>query len=1109
MSARQAQSTLLSPPSAARSGPVLQVLGPMSAQYGGHDIPLGPPRRRTLLALLLIRLGRVVPTTVLIEELWRDEPPRRAVATLQSHISHLRRALAPAAGPDRSVVLRYRAPGYVLELPPEQVDVHQFEQLFSTGRRSLSLQDPVAARDRLTRALALWRGSPYAEFITHQPLADESTRLEQVRLTALEASAEAGLVLGRTAEVVTELEREVRQHPTRERLVGHLMTALFRSGRQAEALEVYEWTRSYLVEEYGVDTTAELQRLHTALLRQELGEQRTHTVLGDELPLRATEFARPIRTVLSGGTERMAGVSPAAGKTAMRGAGKPQEPDRTAPATSTAPGLPLFEPVLPPPLTGRERELRRLVTATAGAAKGRGHLACVFGSSGLGKSHLMMELVRRLQSVDETMETVRSSCFSGEGVPPYWLWTQVLRRLSAARPEAFEAAAAPFGSLLASLLPGYTGDGHGPDGPPSPFRVHDALCEVLLSLAAQRPLVLLLEDVHWADTVSLDLLRLLTTRRQGHPLSIVLTGWDLEAWPDASRFRVMTEVLKGPDAEILRLAGLARSDIATLVDAHAGPGVDERVIDALHRQSTGSPYFVLQMLSLLCDARDLREPGATDEILTLIVTCARKVLRQEFAMLPEPVLRLLRLCAVVAPDIDLDAVCRATGGNSAIALVESAIRYGLLAPDRQRTGRLRLGPPQAQEVLVGELTEEERQRLHARYADALAPYVQVGGDPAETERVAHHAWLAKDVMPAKRVLPWLLRAAENAELRLASEEREMWLRRAVGMAGALPDGTTARDLKQRLHLELGHVLGQVRGFGDAEAEAEITRGRAPHTTPHRPDDPAVLSMLAMSLLVRGRYDESRQLSVLLRNIAERTDGPTARLGAAYGEGMALLARGDLPDALKELEHGAELAERLAREGRLPDGTYRSDPRVYFRCHCVFAHWLLNDRAAAAEQRRRLLRLTRHEGRPWDRIQALYVDAVVAAWEGDVETARASGTEGVGLAVEHGLSYWKAMVHLPLGWALTYTGRREGIPAMKNALAELRRSRTNIRLPLHLGLLAQAQHHAGQREDAVDTLRTMVAVVEHRREYAYLNSALPATHLLHELLGPESTETVLP
>ncbi|MFB6877494.1 BTAD domain-containing putative transcriptional regulator [Streptomyces sp. NPDC056323] len=1114
MSTRQARSALLPPLPAAHSGPVLQVLGPMSARFAGHDIPLGPPRRRALLALLLIRLGRVVPTTVLVEELWREAPPRRAVATLQSHVSHLRRALAPAAGPDWSAVLRYRAPGYVLELPPEQVDVHQFEQLFSTGRRFLTRRDPVAARDRLTRALGLWRGSPYAEFVTHQPLANESTRLEQVRLTALEASAEAGLLLGRTAEVVTELEREVRQHPTRERLVGHLMTALFRSGRQAEALEVYEWTRSYLVEEYGVDTTAELQQLHTALLRQELGEQRTHTVLSEELPARATDCLRPIRTVLSGGAERVAEVSSAARKTAMRNAGKPQVPESAAPATSVVPGLTLFEPVLPPPLTGRERELRRLVAATAGAAKGRGHLACVFGLSGLGKSHLMMELVRRLQSVDEGMETIRSSCFSGEGVPPYWLWTQVLRRLSAARPDAFAAAAAPFGPLLASLLPGPqagTGAGNGrePDSSQSAFRIHDALCEVLLSLAAQKPLVLLLEDVHWADTVSLDVLRLLTSRRQGHPLSIVLTGWDLEAWPDASQFQVMTEVLKGPDAEILRLAGLARPDVATLVDAHAGPGVDQRVIDALHRQSTGSPYFVLQMLSLLCDTRDLREPGSTDEILGLIVTCARKVLRQEFAMLPEPVLQLLRLCAVVAPDIDLDTVCRAVGSNSAIAIVESAIRYGLLAPDRQRTGRLRLAPPQAQEVLVGELTDEGCQRLHARYADALSPHVQVGSDPEGTDRVAHHAWLAKDVMPAERVLPWLLRAAENAELRLASEEREMWLRRAVGTAGSLPDGTTSRDLKQRLHLELGRVLGHVRGFGDAEAEAEITRGHSPHTAPHTPDDPAVLSMLAMSLIVRGRYDESRQLSALLRNIAERTDAPTARLGAAYGEGMALFVRGRLPDALKELEHGAELAERLAREGRLPDGMYRSDPRVYFRCHCLLAHWLLNDRAAATEQRRRLLRLTQHESRPWDRVQALYVNAIVAAWEGDVETARTSGAEGVGRAVEHGLHYWKAMLHLPLGWALTHAGRREGISDMKTSLAELRRSRTNIRLPLHLGLLAQAQHRAGQREDSVDTLRTMVAVVEHRREYVYLNSALPTTHLLHELLGPESAEAVLP
>ncbi|NEE16629.1 AfsR/SARP family transcriptional regulator, partial [Streptomyces sp. SID7499] len=153
----------------------------------------------------------------------------------------------------------------------DQVDAYRFEQLISTGRRLLAGQNPQAARDYLTRALTLWHGAPYAEFHTHPSIADESARLEQMRLTALESSAEAGLLLGRTAEVVAELESEVRQHPARERMVGHLMTALFRSGRQAEALELYASTRSYLVEEFGVDTSADLQKLHTALLRQELG----------------------------------------------------------------------------------------------------------------------------------------------------------------------------------------------------------------------------------------------------------------------------------------------------------------------------------------------------------------------------------------------------------------------------------------------------------------------------------------------------------------------------------------------------------------------------------------------------------------------------------------------------------------------------------------------------------------------------------------------------------------------------------------------------------------------------------------------------------------------
>ncbi|MFI7291897.1 BTAD domain-containing putative transcriptional regulator [Streptomyces anulatus] len=1079
----------------------------MSARYQCREVPLGPPRRRALLALLLIRLGRVVPTTVLIEELWRDARPQQAVATLQSHISHLRRALAPAAGPGRSAILRYQAPGYVLRLTPEQVDAYRFEQLFSTGRRLLAGQNPLAARDHLTRALKLWHGSPYAEFLTHPSLADESARLEQMRLTALEASAEAGLLLGRTAEVVTELEREVRQHPARERMVGHLMTALFRSGRQAEALEMYAWTRSYLVEEFGVDTSADLQRLHTALLRQELGGRRARGAPGGPVSPGATAFPRQIRTTMSSTVVGPAAPCPPA-EPPVGAQEVPDGPVSGAPDHSASP-LPIpGEPGITSPLIGRERELDLLVAAMAGTAAGRGHLACVLGFSGLGKTHLVMELVQRLRTLDENIETIRSSSFSGEGVPPYWLWTQVLRRLSAARPDAFRAAAAPFGALLAPLLPGWRpgpDGGSGPGDPQNPFRTHDALCEILLALAAQRPLVLLLEDIHRADAASLDVLRLLTNRRQGHPLGIVLTGWDLETWPDSSRHPTMTEILRGPNTLILRLGALTLPDVTALAEAHCGPGVDRRIVEALHKQSVGSPSFVLQMLSLLREAGDLQDPRTANDLIALVVPCARKVLRQEFAELPGPVLRLLRLCAIAAPDIELDSLCRAAGGDGAVAIVESAVRHGLLASVQQPAGRLRLTPPRAREVLVGELTGEESQRLHAAYAHALSPRFAEEIPPERSDRIAHHAWRAKDAMPPERALPWFLSAAENAGSRLASDDRQMWLRRAISLTGSMPDGSAVRGLAPRLHWELAHLLGHVRGFGDTEAETEILRGYTPGTPPHRSDDPAVLSMLSVSLLVRGRYDESGRLTARLKAIAARTGDPAARLGAVYGEGMALFIRDRLPDALRSFEHGVELSERLAREGRLPDGMYRSDPRVYFRSHDVFARWLMSERSAAAEQCRRLLRLTQWGDRPWDRVQALYVNAMVAAWEGDPDAARAFGAEGVELSVKHGLSNWAAMLHVPLGWALTYTGQREGIPKMMNALTEMRLSRTRIHLPLHLGLLAQAQHLAEQREGAVDTLRTLLAVVEHHREYVYLNSALPSTLLLDELLGKETRE----
>ncbi|MFF7976292.1 BTAD domain-containing putative transcriptional regulator [Streptomyces sp. NPDC007905] len=1163
----------------------------MSARRDGHDLPLGPPRRRTLLALLLIRLGRVVPTELLVEELWGDAAPRHAIATLQSHISHLRRALHAGAGTGQLSVLRHRTRGYVLDLDPEQVDACRFERLVTDGRRLLEQRDPRTAHARLTEALELWRGSPYAEFDSHPPLSDECTRLEQIRLTAVESCAEARLALGAAEEVAADLDGEARRHPTRERLVGHLMTALSRLGRQAEALEVYERTRSHLVEEFGVDTAAELRRVRNAILRQEPGasapSKKPYPVplkstgashiplvrneIGDDRAPDSAAFeafegsegfegfegfegsgdGRTAVTTLGHGRPRATGDAhgtddsvAAVEREGITGTdARPEAPANVPPgaradAAGTQAGTAQWQPVpgperepatapgaggstdfapgwtaAPSPFTGRSQELDRLTTAAASAVVGHGHVAGVLGPPGVGKTRLLLELAARLESMDaqekgSRVEVVWSHCFRGEGVPAYWLWTQILRRLSATRPDAFREATEPYGALLAPLMPERSaaraaGPRWASDWCQARFLAHDAVCEVLLALAGQHPLVLLLEDLQWADTASLDLLRLLSTRCQGHPLGIVLTAREFEAESDATLRRMVSDVLRGPRTDTLRLCGLSLRAVGALVEAHAGSGVDPKVVEVLHRRSEGNPYFVMQLLSLVGDARKLHRPDAVDALLAHIPTGVREALHQRFAALPEPVLRVLRLCAVIGAEVDTDLLQRtATRDEPVIPGLESAIRAGLLAEDPHHPGRLHFAHALVQETLVDELPREDRHRLHARTADALRARRrgQVGDE--EIERVAHHSWHAKSALPAAEVLPRLLLAAEHAEQSMAYEQVEIWLRRAVHLVGFLPpdDSATVR-LEQKLHIQLGQVLATTRGYGHPEAETALTRGRTLSTVTHAPEDPSVLWALCTANLVTGRYDASRQFSGLLRDISRQTREPVAALGAAYGEGIVLHVRGMLPQALAELERGVGMADRFANEGHSLARTFQHDPRVSCRSYDTFTHWLLGHRQTAGSRRRELLSLTEYDSRPSDRSFALYVDGVVAAWEGDTRTALASSDEGVRVAGEHGLVYWKAMLGVVKGWGLAHAGDHDdGLALMHTSLAELGQSRTYLRHPLHLGLLGQAQHHGGRIEEARSTFRMLLAAVEQRRERVYLHPALPATPLLHELLG---------
>src|SRR5215210_4127855 len=243
-----------------------RLLGPLEVWEDGRPLSLGGTKQRALLAILLLRANEVVSRDVLIDELWGEQPPASAAHSVEAYVSRLRKTLhGDWAG---EPILVTRPPGYMLRVDFERLDLHRYERLLEEGRRGLATHAPDRALQKLSDALSLWRGPPLGD-LAFEPFAQvEVERLEELRLAGLEERIEAELGLGRTAALVPELQALAVRHPLRERLRGQLMLALYRSGRQAEALQVYRDTRRRLVDELGLEPSQALQRLEQAILLQ-------------------------------------------------------------------------------------------------------------------------------------------------------------------------------------------------------------------------------------------------------------------------------------------------------------------------------------------------------------------------------------------------------------------------------------------------------------------------------------------------------------------------------------------------------------------------------------------------------------------------------------------------------------------------------------------------------------------------------------------------------------------------------------------------------------------------------------------------------------------------
>ncbi|SEO47659.1 BTAD domain-containing putative transcriptional regulator [Trujillonella endophytica] len=333
------------------SGTTFRVLGPVEIRRDDRLLPGQTARHRATLAALLVDVGRTVPVDVLADRVWSGEPPASASGTLQALISRLRRELEPETPPGGWHLLLTRDPGYVLAADPEDVDAVRFVRSLRTARDLVARHDVEGARAAVAEGLSLWRGPAYAD-VSAAFAVEESERLEELRLDARELAAELDLRLGRHAEIVDDLRELVRAKPLREGLRASLMLALYRSGRQAEALETYAEGRALLADELGVDPGPPLKDLHGRILRQDAG------------------LAAPVR--------------------------EPTAPPAPAPVpTPVRPAPPAALPVapLPVPLTsfvGRAAELDAVTAALAG-----GRLVTLVGPGGSGKTRLALEAARR------------------------------------------------------------------------------------------------------------------------------------------------------------------------------------------------------------------------------------------------------------------------------------------------------------------------------------------------------------------------------------------------------------------------------------------------------------------------------------------------------------------------------------------------------------------------------------------------------------------------------------------------------------------------------------------------------------------------------------------
>lgn len=705
-----------------------RVLGPLEAVVAGGMVRLGTPKQRVLLALLVSQVGQPVAVDVIVEALWAGHPPPSAVNSLQAYVANLRKVLEPARARRSPTTVLHTCPqGYLLDSRVVDVDVRRFGEHATTGWQAWDRGDPQQALNEFEAGLGLWRGQAYADVAGALCVMPEVARLDTLRLSVVEARCAALLAVGAHEVAVVELEAFVRTHPLREYGCELLMLALYRAGRQADALNVLRTVQTQMGEELGINPGPALKEIEWKILNQ----------------FPALDW-QPIPTVSAAGV-----------------VGRP----------TAAPSIDLAGPPPSPPaggggFVGREAALRQLADELAAAADG-GRVVTVSGEQGIGKSSLLRRFAEQTE-----VPVLWGTCPKHVAAPALWPWKQVLRAAGACFPHR------PVPGPIADLVEGgdlqLVDDVHvaGPT-----LQLFEAIVRYLTDESA--PLVVLFDHFHRADPSSLRLLAHLAESVQTSRLLLAVAYESDEAAPLAETLAALART----EMASIELSGLDTRETHILASAVLRRDVSWRTAAELRDRSEGHPFFLRELIKQMIGERGLDQPRA-------VPVPVREVVLQRVARLPHTAAEILSVAAVAGRHFDIEVVADAASVEIEAALkgLEAAVGANLIVEDEHQLGWFRFAHALVAETLYGATGPLRRARLHHRIGAAVAR--EWNGQAERAPGITRHWQMAAEPDPTAVIDADPLLTPDDAAVSLqqalaaadmTEEENLDWYPRLVGL----------------------------------------------------------------------------------------------------------------------------------------------------------------------------------------------------------------------------------------------------------------------------------------------------------------------------------------